>query len=82
VPSVDHVLVPDVRRVHVDVEPDLLAQFPAKRGKVGLAGLNASAGCRPRNDRPGRPGNDEATQQDAVLLVEKDRTDGATQIHP
>ncbi len=78
-------LVPDVRRVGVDLQPHLFAQLPAQRGLQGLPGLDAAAGRRPHHDRPGGPGDGEPAQQDAVVLVEDERADRVTQVrrgHP
>lgn len=77
---VDDLLVPDMWWVRVNGESYLFAQLPAQGGKGGLARLNASTRCRPHIDRSGWLRNDEPTQQDAIVLVENDRTDRATQI--
>jgi hypothetical protein len=74
-------LVPDVRRVAVYDQPSLLMHLPAQCRQWQFAGLDAAAGSRP-DDRCVRRDSwmreDEAAQQDTVIVGQDDRPHGTS----
>ena len=76
-----NLLVPDVRRVGVDDKPRLLVQFPAQCRQRRFTGLDAAAGSRPYARCARRYSwmrEDEAAEQDAVIIGPDDRPDGTS----
>ena len=75
----DDLLVPDVRRVGVDEEPGLLAQFPAQCRERQFTRLDAAARGSPYDRCAGRDSRmreAEAAQQDTVIIGQDDGPDG------
>lgn len=74
-------LMPDVRRIMVDRETDLLIQFAAKGRQQALSRFHSTARRRPNHSCPVRAVELKPAQQDAVVFVENDPARARAQPH-
>jgi hypothetical protein len=79
--GIDDLLMPHMRRVGVDCQAHLFAQFATERDKQRLTVLDTPAGSRPDDHVTAWFMKSETAEEDSIFLVENDRSNRTTQLH-